>query len=178
MLAFLASDSALGIYTSVAAPVTIVQMGASYLYNPLISIISADYAAGRKRKLLTTLAKISGGIALIGVVCALGFQLCGAWVLSLLFGPSIEPYTYLLMPAIASTIVCAYFWFLDNVLVALRSFRGSFVSNIGALAASLAFISLWNMNGVSFTCIAAFVLGVLLGVIYLGKLIKEMEDNG
>lgn len=182
VLAFLASDSALGIYTSVAAPVTIVQMGASYLYNPLLSIISADYAAGRKRKLLTTLAKISGGIALIGVVCALGFQLCGAWILVLLFGPSIEPYTYLLMPAIVSTIVCAYFWFLDNVLVALRSFRGSFVSNIGALVASLAlsypFISLWNMNGVSFTCIAAFALGVLLGAIYLGKLIKEMEGNG
>ena len=72
VLAFLASDSALGIYTSVAAPVTIVQMGASYLYNPLLSIISADYAAGRKRKLLTTLAKISGGISLIGVVGALG----------------------------------------------------------------------------------------------------------
>ena len=86
------------------------------------------------------------------------------------------------MPAIASTIVCAYFWFLDNMLVALRSFRGSFVSNIGALVASLAlsypFISLWNMNGVSFTCIAAFAIGVLLGVIYLGKLIKEMEGNG
>jgi hypothetical protein len=34
------------------------------------------------------------------------------------------------------------------------------------------------MNGVSFTCIAAFAIGVLLGVIYLGKLIKEMEGNG
>lgn len=182
ILTFLASDAALGIYTSVAAPVTIVQMGASYLYNPLLSIISADFVEGRRKKLVTTLAKIAGGIALIGVVCALGFQLCGDAVLSFLFGSSIGPYTYLLMPAVASTIVCAYFWFLDNVLVALRSFRGSFISNIVALVASLAlsypFITQWGMNGISFTCIAAFAIGTALGCWYLTKLIKEMNADG
>lgn len=182
ILAFLTSDAALGIYTSVAAPVTIVQMGASYLYNPLLSIISADFAEGRRKKLVATLVKIAGGIALIGIICAIGFQFCGDAVLTLLFGASIEPYTYLLMPAVASTIVCAYFWFLDNVLVALRSFRGSFVSNIGALIASLVlsipFIAQWGMNGVSFTCIAAFAVGTVLGCWYLAKLLRETSAHG
>lgn len=181
ILSFLTDDAALGIYTSVAAPVTIVQMGASYIYNPLLSVISADFAEGRRKKLVATLVKIGGGIALIGVFCALAFQFCGTPVLVLLFGASIEPYTYLLMPAIASTIVCAYFWFLDNALVALRSFRGSFTSNAGALVASLAlsypFIAQWDMNGVSFTCIVSFAVGAAIGCWHLVNLIRNMDVN-
>lgn len=178
ILAFLQDGSALGIYTSVAAPVTIIQMGASYIYNPLLSIISADYAAGQRGRLTRTLAKISLAIAGIGIICALGFHFLGEWVLVFLFGQSIAPYTYLLQPVILSTIICAYFWFLDNILVALRCFRGSFLCNMAALVVSLAaavpFISQWDMNGVSFTCIAAFAAGILIAGYYLVKLLRSM----
>ena len=37
-------DSALGVYSSIAAPIAIIQMGVSYLYNPLLGYFSKSYS--------------------------------------------------------------------------------------------------------------------------------------
>ena len=50
-LAFDMGEAALGIYASVAAPVAVVQNGASYVYYPLIGYF-ADYYAERNYKKL------------------------------------------------------------------------------------------------------------------------------
>lgn len=175
-LSLMQGESALGVYASVAAPVAIIQMGASYLYNPLLSVFSAQYAEHRTDDLVRTLGKVTLGIAGIGIVCAVGFELLGPWLLATMFGPSIEPYTYLLLPIIGSAIVSAYVWFLNDLLVALRCFKGSLVGNIVAagiaLPATYCFVTAWDMNGVSFTCIAAYGIGALVMTAYLVALLK------
>ncbi|OUO87452.1 polysaccharide biosynthesis protein [Gordonibacter urolithinfaciens] len=177
VLAFMDGESMLGIYASVAAPVAIIQMGASYLYNPLLSVIAEYFAKGEKKKLLSLIGKVALGIAAIGVVCALGFELFGAWVLGLIFGPSIVPYTYLLLPIIASTIISAFVWFLNDLLVALRCFKGSFVGNMVAAAiaipASYFFVAQWDMNGVSCTSIVAYAAGALIMVAFVASLFRK-----
>lgn len=177
VLAFMNGESMLGVYASVAAPVAIIQMGASYLYNPLLSIIAEHFAKNEKRELLALIGKVSLGIAAIGVVCAIGFEIFGAWLLELIFGPTIVPYTYLLLPIIASTIISAFVWFLNDLLVALRCFKGSFVGNIVAAAiavpASYFFVAAWDMNGVSFTSIVAYTAGAAIMILFVVRLFKK-----
>lgn len=177
VLALMDGESMLGIYASVAAPVAIIQMGASYLYNPLLSIIAEHFAKGEKKELLSLIGKVSLGIAAIGIVCAIGFEMFGAWLLELIFGPTIVPYTYLLLPIIASTIISAFVWFLNDLLVALRCFKGSFAGNVVAAAiaipASYIFVATWDMNGVSFTSIVAYAIGALIMVAFVASLFTK-----
>ena len=171
-------DAALGIYSSVAAPALVVQMGATYLYAPLLDVFSRHYAEGNKGEFLRLLWRTVGGVVLIGVLCFIAAGLIGEWGLCLLFGESIRPYAYLLQPVVVASIATAFLWFFGDLLVSLRSFRGYFVGNIVALVAVLplgiACINLWGMNGVSFAGTAACAIGSLIMGTYLRGKLREL----
>ena len=165
-LAAISGSAALGIYASVAAPVAIIQMGASYIYNPLLGYFSEAYASKDLKRLATLLLKVGGGIAVLGIISALALHWLGEPLLVLFFGENIAPYTYLLTPIIAVAMISAYVWFLNDVLVAIRDFKGSFIGNIAAAASSipltLCLVPLFDMNGVSFASLVAYGIGVLV----------------
>lgn len=171
ILSSMEGTTALGIYASVAAPVTIIQMGASYIYNPLLSYFSEAYAKKDMHHLFLLLVKASLGIAALGIVAAVALEFLGEPILTLMYGSGIAPYTYLLIPAIICSMITAYVWFLNDVLVALRKFRGSFIGNVCAAAlsvpAAFAFIPLFGMNGVSFANIVAYAISALIMIISL-----------
>ena len=68
-------------------------------------------------------------------------------------------------------------WFLNDLLVALRCFKGSFVGNIVAVAISIPatvfFVNTWDMNGISFTGIASYGIGALVMAFYLVALFRK-----
>lgn len=165
-LAAFSGSSALGIYASVAAPVAIIQMGASYIYNPLLGYFSEAYTNKNMRQLAMLLIKAAGGIAALGIISALALYWLGEPLLVLFFGESIAPYVYLLTPIIAVAMVTAFVWFLNDVLVAIRDFKGSFIGNMAAAISSipltLYFVPLFDMNGVSFASLAAYGFGALI----------------
>ncbi len=170
-----AGEAALGIYSSVAAPVAVIQNGASYIYYPLIGYFADYFAAGDRRGLLKLFGRVTIGIALVGVVCAVLLELLGAPILELFFGNGISQYAYLLTPMIVAALVSAYLWFLNDLLIAVRDFRGNFLGNLSSLIAALAvmvpFIRVWGMNGVSFTAIVASAVGALcMGVSFVLRL--------
>lgn len=162
-LSLYSGSASLGIYASVAAPVAIIQMGASYIYNPLLSHFSTAYNEKRFDELSKLLVKVSFGIALMGIISAFALELLGQPLLALMFGAEIAPYSYLMLPLILCAMVTAYTWFLSDLLVSFRLFRGCFWGNLVALLASLGF-SLWlipqyGMNGVSFAVSACYAIG-------------------
>lgn len=169
-LAFTMGSAALGIYASVAAPTTIIQMGATYIYNPLLGTLADSFSQSTKAG-LTMLAKIMGAIFITGLVLIGLLMVCGDWVLELLFGRSIAEYTYLLLPAMICTFVTAFSWFLNDVMVSLRNYKASFVGNIAAVLTSLAtfrvFISTQGMNGVSITGIISYAVSIVVLIIFL-----------
>lgn len=169
MLSYLSGDAALGIYSSVAALALVVQMGANYLYGPLLDVFPALYFGGKRAKFLKLFARTALGIIAVAVVCSVGLALAGAWVLEFLFGQSILSYVYLLQPILIATLATAFLWFFGDLLIALRDFRGNLIGNAVAFAAvaalSYPFVSIWGMNGVSFTGMAACLLGA--GVLLL-----------
>lgn len=170
-LAFTQGNEMLGIYASVAAPAAIIQMGASYIYNPLLSLFARHHLKGNKQAFRKLFVRALLGIIGIGVVCAIGFELLGPIVLPLVFGESIRPYCYLLLPIVAFSLATAYVWFVNDLLVALRSFKGSFIGNTVALAASIPFtfplVDCFGMNGVSFAGIVAFGISAVVMTLFL-----------
>ncbi|MFR8534580.1 MAG: lipopolysaccharide biosynthesis protein [Eggerthella lenta] len=164
-LAMTSGDAALGIYASVAAPALVIQMGAMYLYGPLLDVFPRHFFDGDLSGFLKLLGKTIGGIVLVGIACSIVLELVGSWALQLLFGSSIEPYVYLLQPIILSTILTAFLWFFGDLLITLRNFKANFIGNIVALVSVLAvtfpFVNLWDMNGVSFAGAVACLAGVL-----------------
>lgn len=171
-------EAALGVYASVAAPVAIIQTGASYIYYPLIGYFADYYDRGEKRKLMGLLLRATGGIALVGIVCAVLLELFGAPLLELFFANNIGQYAYLLVPMIVSAMITAYVWFLNDLLIAVRDFRGNLIGSIVPLVVALAcmvpFVQWWGMNGVSFTAIASYLAAaVSMGASFLACLKKS-----
>lgn len=171
-LFFTQGESALGIYASVAAPVTLIQMGATYIYNPLLSQFALLFARGEHHAFARLFIKTVIGIIAIGILGSLFLTLFGVPLLKMMFGARIEPYGYLIQPLLLMTILTAFVWFLSDLLISIRDFRSTFIAGLiifaVALVAMMPFIDRWGMNGVSFTGIAylgasiAFMLPMLL----------------
>ena len=146
-------DSALGIYASVAAPVAVIQMGASYIYNPLLGYLSESFAKGDRQGFLRLMALTFGGIAVVGAVCAIGLEFFGGPLLSLVYGDDIVKYLYLLQPLVFCAIVTGVTWFVNDLLIAVRNFRCTLIGSLVALGVSLVTMvpaqNYLGMNGIT-----------------------------
>ncbi len=170
-------EAALGVYSSVSAPALVVQMGAVYLYNPLLDVFPRLYFDGKRKEFVRLMARTVVGILAVAAACSIVLEFVGSWALQLLFGESIAPHVYLLQPIILTTLLTAFLWFFGDVLIALRDFRGTLVGNVVAFVAVLpltfACVGAWDMNGVSFASSGACMLGVLVLSIYLARAVRE-----
>ena len=177
LLLVMVSDAALGIYSSAAAPALVVQMGATYLYAPLLDVFARHHYERNKQEMLRLLKRTALGVIAIGIVCYIGAGLLGEWALCLLFGESIRPYAYLLQPVVVTSVATAFLWLFGDLLVALRSFRGYFLGNAIALASVVPLgvfcIQQWGMNGVSFAATAASFIGAATMALFLATIINE-----
>lgn len=163
-LSMVGGDAALGIYSSVAAPALIVQMGATYLYGPLLDIFPKHFFDGKMSDFVKLLARTVLSIIAVTIVCWIVLLFIGKPVLVLLFGQGIAEHVYLLYPVLIATSATAFLWFFGDLLIALRDFKANFIGNVVALVAviplSVVCVNVWDMNGVSFAGIGACVAGV------------------
>lgn len=178
-LSVMGGDAALGIYASVSAPALVVQMGAMYLYSPLIDIYARFYEDEDTSGFKKLFAKTSLAILGVGVSVAVALWFLGPWILGLLFGEQILPHVYLLMPVILSTLTCAYLWFYGDLLIAIRDFNGYFWGNIISvgLVIPLGYLMVneWGANGVSFSTAACSFAGVVFLIARMQKRLKEVS---
>lgn len=165
-------SEALGIYNSVASPVVIVQMGAVYVYSPLMGEF-ADRFHSDKRSALTLLWRTIGGILVVTAVAAALLLLLGDPVLRLIFGDKIIGHTDLLLPAIVCTVMTAFAWFMNDLLIAVRDLKASFLGNALAALASLVsmkvLVDAFGMNGVSWVGVLSYSLAVALLALFLAR---------
>lgn len=151
----------LGIYTSVAMPVTLVQVSASYLFVPLTAPLAQCYLDKNSKRFYDIIKKVSIAIAIIAVCAFAGFGLLGKPVMRLLFGDSILPRLYLLNPLIVCSILVALSWFLSAALTVIRQLKGQLLLSLSSFILSCILspllISLFGMNGATFSYIAALL---------------------
>ncbi len=154
----------LGAYSSVGAPVLIVQVAASYLFIPLATPFAQYYERKDREKMKGLVMRFLGIVSVLVVVALLGVKFFGAWGLRILYGESILAYQSYLMPLTFCTILTALMLFLNMLMVVIRSFRGLLLSNI--LGLSTIFLSLpplidhFGDNGASYALILALVLQI------------------
>ncbi|WP_216378590.1 lipopolysaccharide biosynthesis protein [Arcanobacterium phocae] len=159
--------AALGIYASVASPVLIVQMGATYVYSPLLREL-AQRLNSDKHSALKLIKKTTGFILLITGLLSVLLLIFGNWLLTILFGNEISQHTYILQPAILFTLITAFVWFMNDLLITVRNYKGAFIGN--AIAAVLTvtlsqgFINMFGINGPSWVGTASYSSALIVMV--------------
>lgn len=158
--------SALGAYASVASPVVVVQMGAQYIYSPLLSSFAQCYLAKDTSGFLRLFAKVFVAIIVLAAVSLIGFACLGEWVLGLIYGDSIRAFSYLLLPLVCCTIYTAFLWFLGDLLVVVRDMKGNLACFSAAFvvcaACSYPMLAVFGLNGASYATMAGLIVGMVL----------------
>lgn len=166
-------EEALGIYSSLASPVAIVQLGGTYVYAPLIGMFAERYLNRDKSGFTKILIAATCAMAGIGLAACIAFFLVGQPALKLLFDDSILAYSGLVPPMIATSMITGYYLFLSDLLLTMREFKGNTFGGILALLGSaiLTFplINSMEMNGVNLTGSIAYGLGIAISLIFIKR---------
>ena len=170
---------ALGTYSTIAMPVVIVQVSASFIFAPLTTPFAQSLNEGDTKKFMALFWKTIVFLLGLSAAALIGFGFIGKWVLVLLFGQAIEPYTFLLMPLVVCTILVAVSWFLSTILIVLRRLKAllviSIVSFAVVAAGSIPCIAAFGQNGASFVLIIALAAYVLMGIMVMAHGIKSVR---
>jgi len=160
---------ALGAYATIAMPVVIVQVSASFIFAPLTTPFAQRLDEGDLGGFKALFKKTMLFIVALSGISLIGFAVLGNWVLTLLFGPAIEPYTYLLMPLVICTILVAASWFLSTMLIVLRKLKALLCISAAAfvlvVVGSMPCIASFGQNGASFILIAGLAVYVVLSIV-------------
>lgn len=173
----------LGIYSSVAAPVLIVQMCAQYIYAPLLTRFAEHLQAHDEKGFMKLVAQVSFAIFALAFVFGVLFVLVGEPLLVLIFGQSIAPYTYLIIPLVLCTVMTAYVWFLGDVLITMRkntmNLIGYAISFVVILATMYPMIYTFEMNGASFAIMIAYGATIVFFLVIMmsGMRKSRSRDN-
>lgn len=163
----------LGYYASVATPALIIQVAATFIYNPLISLF-AEYLDNKEyKKFKLSTIKILTIIIFLGTIGLICGKYLGSWGLKLLFGNSILPYTYLFEGVIIVSTLTAIIWFLGMLLVVKRDYKvliiGAVIPLLIAIIFSKKVILLCGLKGINIILIIVYILQI---AIYLFDLLK------
>ena len=155
----------LGIYATIAAPAVIVQMAATYIFNPFLVSFAELKHKKKRNEFIKLFFKISCLIVLLSIVSIIGSIFLARIVLFLLYGNKIANYSYLFIWIIVLTSLTGYMWFCHNILIVLRKIKSILFVNVTGfiiiLLLSKTFIKLFDMNGVSFVLIFATCVMIL-----------------
>jgi O-antigen/teichoic acid export membrane protein len=167
------SSKILGIYSSVATPTVIVQAASNFIVSPLITLFAEYYKDKQKKPFIQLINRCLLAIGILTVIAVLGALLMGKWVLCLLYGESIIPYAYLLIPIIITTVLTAIMWLSVSLLIVVRRFRGmisgSAMGLVTALAVSFFLVRAMQLDGVVLATVLALAIQILVNSVFLMK---------
>ena len=144
-------ETVLGFYSSVATPSLIVQVGAQTVFIPLIRPLADRLKDDDREGFLGILKTVGVVFAGLSVLALAGSALLGEWFLTLVF-QDIEPYTYLFVPIIVTTLLISINAALFPVCTVLKEIKGQLWAGILGLAssvlASVVCVRHFSMDGV------------------------------
>lgn len=168
-------EDALGVYAAVATPAVIVQMLASLLYAPLLTTIARKWRSEDPKAFGSYLLKTFAKMFLVLLVAMLVMGLVGAPALTLIYGDSISDYVGLFPGVLVISACIAIIWFLTDVLIVLRRMRDILVFNAISFIISLAtikpLIDALYMDGINYSIIVSYAIGIVVGAVLLVRFI-------
>ena len=155
-----------------AAPVAIIQMGATYIYNPLLGYLVERYHS-REKSFFSLIGKILAGIFFVGVISSVALFFFGKLLLSLFYGAGIAKHTDLLQPMLACAFLTGIAWFVNDLLVSLDNYRGVFVGSMLSLISAVAVMApaqmLFGLNGPTVSALISNAICLIYQSSVLGK---------
>ncbi|MDH6367891.1 MULTISPECIES: hypothetical protein [unclassified Breznakia] len=181
ILVIVVSAEALGIYGPVASPAIIIQVAASYVFNPFITRFASLYNDGKYNEFKSLVIKVSFiliALSICGIVCG---GLLAEFGLRLLYNAEIASYSYLFVPILIYTSLTAFIWYLWNVLIVMRKLKSLLFVNLTAfiflLIISYPMIQIFTMNGVTFSLILYSLLALLMmSLLFTITLKRKMHE--
>lgn len=175
----LCGSYSLGIYGSISAPTVIVQMGASYIFSPFMTVFAEQYTSGQTNEFWKTLKKCILGIIILSICALIGGNIFGKWGLNLLYGKEVAVHVELLQPLIICTILTALVWFLCGLLTVVRDFKALILCNTIAMVISCmsSFICIKNFDvqGASIALIVSSLIEITGLIIFLYKKVNGLK---
>lgn len=161
----------LGIYATVAAPVLLVQVGASYIFNPFLPSLHGSFSNGDEMNYRNTVSRIIGMIGVLTIFALLAAKYLGYPVLSMLYGSVVASYYYLLPTLVLLTALNAIQWFIRILLVMQRHIYAqlsvSFLSCALALVITHHFLSEFGLMGANYSILICYAFGTLSSLVLL-----------
>lgn len=173
--------SLLGIYSSISAPVAIVQLAASYVYSPLLGLFAGRYNDNDLSGLVRLLVKSALSIIGLGIIAIIALGCFGPDILVLLFGHDMSIYAYTLIPMVICSLATGFALFMADVLLSIREFRWNALSGFAALfisiAATVPFVQCFSLNGVSLAGMLGYLISISIAIVGLILKIKRHQDR-
>ncbi|MBQ8741514.1 MAG: lipopolysaccharide biosynthesis protein [Clostridia bacterium] len=176
MLEGMRGEEALGYYGTIATPLVVVQVMATSIFNPMLTELAELYNEGKIRDFVKQIAKNLGLLICIAVIVCLCVMLFGKFTIGLVFGEKFVPYTYLMYGIIGCTTMYVISWLCTNTLIIMRKLKVCMIASLIALGVSAllakSFINLFEMNGVSYSIIIAYIIHISVCSIIIYKNLK------
>jgi len=171
----------LGIYGALAVPTVIVQVAATYVFNPMLPVYATHYLEKNKKEFYKLFNRTLVVIVILSVIALGGSALLQDLLLPLLLGEDIRPYIYMFIPMMICTILNAVVWFQTSLLVVIRDFNsylwGTVVAAILTVFIGYRMIEHFSMQGVNYTLYVVMLFQVVVfGVVLSLKFKKNFKD--
>lgn len=154
--------NALGVYSPVTTPVLLLQVGATYLFTPFITIFSNSYAERNRRSFWRAVGMVQAILLALLPVGLFISEFLGTWGLRVFVGAGMEAYQFLLSPMVVSAVLTATVLFYSMILTIMRCMRGLIAANLLGIAVCAALcvpcMKLWDMQGATYAGILALLV--------------------
>ena len=178
----LSGTEALGIYASAAAPVVVLQVFATSVFDPSLRTAAERWNAGELTLLRKQLERMLLLLAAVTAAALAGAALIGRPALTLLYGPALGEYSGLLTAVVLCAGGYSACWLLSRMLIIFRTVKRLLVFTFDALAVSMGLSRMlvlrFGMNGVSFSVLAGYGVFFLLSLQYVSRRLRgEGEED-
>ncbi len=171
----------LGIYSAVLAPVTVLQVVATFVINPLSTILATHLNDKKIKDLVKVMVKcilMLVGFLVAGILISI---FIGKWGLSILYGKDITQYSYLLIPMVILSIMTALTILLSNLGIVLRDKIGPNISGVVGLVATIVacigLIPVYSMQGANYAAIIGLAVQDIILIVFIVLKLKKQNNK-
>lgn len=159
VLSNVCGEEALGIYNPVTQPVMLLQVCATYLFNPFITTFSVSYYENDRKRFYRAVINVQAILLAMLPAGLIVAQVLGRWGLAVFVGAGMEEYHALLAPMVVSAVLTATNLFYSMILTVMRSMKSLLAANLLGIVVAF-FVSRpcvlqWEMQGATVAAIIA-----------------------
>ncbi len=170
-LEYVYDTESIGYYSTIAAPVVVLQVIAINFFIPLLRDVALYYKKNEFSRIYRVAIRIFALLAMLTVIGLLVAKFFGEVVYVFLYGKGIEQYCYLIYAVVGCVVMYTLCWACWNMLIVMRkTFVMLWLSLLALLIASvlsLPLINLMGINGVSFVIMFAYVTFFIGALAYI-----------